>query len=95
MLLDISRIYCLFSDKSHYENVPFEVPEGWMWTTLGNIGIWQAGATPSRMRKDYYGGKIPWLKTGDLTAHLQSSVFKLSKDLIDSIHEEGIVAYTS
>ena len=34
----------------------------------------------------YYKGK---------TAHLQSSVFKLSKDLIDSIHEEGIVAYTS
>ena len=30
-----------------------------------------------------------------ITAHLQSSVFKLSKDLIDSIHEEGIVAYTS
>ena len=31
----------------------------------------------------------------DIWAHLQSSVFKLSKDLIDSIHEEGIVAYTS
>lgn len=31
----------------------------------------------------------------DIPAHLQSSVFKLSKDLIDSIHEEGIVAYTS
>ena len=31
----------------------------------------------------------------ELLAHLQSSVFKLSKDLIDSIHEEGIVAYTS
>lgn len=31
----------------------------------------------------------------DISAHLQSSVFKLSKDLIDSIHEEGIVAYTS
>ena len=30
-----------------------------------------------------------------IMAHLQSSVFKLSKDLIDSIHEEGIVAYTS
>ena len=30
-----------------------------------------------------------------IVAHLQSSVFKLSKDLIDSIHEEGIVAYTS
>lgn len=31
----------------------------------------------------------------NILAHLQSSVFKLSKDLIDSIHEEGIVAYTS
>ena len=31
----------------------------------------------------------------EFMAHLQSSVFKLSKDLIDSIHEEGIVAYTS
>ena len=31
----------------------------------------------------------------EFRAHLQSSVFKLSKDLIDSIHEEGIVAYTS
>ena len=21
----------------HYENVPFEVPKGWVWTTLGSI----------------------------------------------------------
>ena len=34
-------------------------------------------------------------QNGKTLAHLQSSVFKLSKDLIDSIHEEGIVAYTS
>ena len=26
-----------FSDKSHYENVPFELPKGWVWTTLGEI----------------------------------------------------------
>lgn len=50
----------------HYENVPFEVPEGWMWTTLGVIGTWQSGGTPSRSNKSYYGGNIPWLKTGDL-----------------------------
>ena len=54
------------SDKPHYENVPFEVPSSWAWTTLGEIGSWQSGATPSRMNKDYYGGNIPWLKTGDL-----------------------------
>ena len=25
------------TDKSHYENVPFEIPENWCWTTLGEI----------------------------------------------------------
>ena len=50
-------------DKPHY---PFELPQGWCWTTLSEIGTWQSGATPSRLRKDYYGGNIPWLKTGDL-----------------------------
>ena len=42
------------------------MPSSWVWTTLGKIGNWQSGATPSRLRKDYYGGNIPWLKTGDL-----------------------------
>ena len=26
------------SDTPHYENVPFEVPSGWMWTTLSEVG---------------------------------------------------------
>ena len=34
--------------------------------TLGEIGKWQAGGTPNRGHKEYYGGNIPWLKTGDL-----------------------------
>ncbi|KAB6442961.1 restriction endonuclease subunit S [Bacteroides xylanisolvens] len=25
------------SDMPHYENVPFEVPKGWVWTTFGNV----------------------------------------------------------
>ena len=31
------------SDTSHYENVPFEVPSSWEWTTLGEIFTLQAG----------------------------------------------------
>ena len=54
------------SDTLENEEVPFAIPDSWEWTTLGNIGIWQSGATPSRLNKDYYGGEIPWLKTGDL-----------------------------
>ena len=50
------------SDNGHDK----KLPQGWLLTTLGNIGIWQAGGTPSRSNKSYYCGYIPWLKTGDL-----------------------------
>ena len=33
---------------------------------MSDIGTWQSGATPSRGVKAYFGGSIPWLKTGDL-----------------------------
>ena len=52
----------IITDNEHYQ----KLPEGWCLTILGSIGTWQSGATPSRLRKDYYGGNIPWLKTGDL-----------------------------
>ena len=66
VIIIVAKTFYFTSDKPHYENVPFEVPSSWVWTTLGEIGNWQSGATPSRLRKDYYGGNIPWLKTGDL-----------------------------
>jgi len=71
------------SDTPHYENVPFEVPEGWVWTTLSEVGTWQSGGTPSRSNKSYYGGNIPWLKTGDLNDGLIS-------DIPESITEEAV-----
>ena len=52
----------IITDNGHYQ----KLPDGWCLTILGSIGTWQSGATPSRLRKDYYGGNIPWLKTGDL-----------------------------
>ena len=66
VIIIVAKTFYFTSDKPHFENVPFEVPSSWVWTTLGEIGNWQSGATPSRLRKDYYGGNIPWLKTGDL-----------------------------
>ena len=48
------------------EEKPFDIPESWKWVRLGEVGNWGSGATPSRTNPDYYGGKIPWLKTGDL-----------------------------
>ena len=65
-------------DNLHYEQfadgtvkciedeIPFELPDGWAWARLGNIGEWKAGATPNRKCLEYYNGDIPWVKTGDL-----------------------------
>jgi len=63
--------------------VPFDVPEGWVWATLGEVGTWQSGGTPSRSNKTYYGGNIPWLKTGDLNDGLISYI-------PESITEEAV-----
>lgn len=45
---------------------PFDIPESWKWVRVGSCGSWGSGATPSRTNSEYYGGIIPWLKTGDL-----------------------------
>jgi type I restriction enzyme S subunit len=46
----------------------FALPSNWVWERLGNLGDWGAGATPSRSNSNYYGGDIPWFKSGELTA---------------------------
>lgn len=44
----------------------YDIPQNWKAVRVGEIGSWSAGATPSRSHPEYYGGNIPWLKTGDL-----------------------------
>ena len=60
---------------------PFDIPESWEWVRLGEIGSWASGATPSRTHSEYYGGSIPWLKTGDLTDGYVSSIPEFITDL--------------
>ena len=48
------------------EEIPFEIPNGWVWARMGQIGDWGAGSTPPRSNPNYYNGKILWLKTGEL-----------------------------
>ena len=40
------------TDKSHYENVSFEIPESWAWVTLSEVCEVARGGSP-RPIKDY------------------------------------------
>jgi type I restriction enzyme S subunit len=63
------------------DEVPFEIPESWKWVRTGEIGSWGSGATPSRSHPEYYGGNIPWLKTGDLNdGYIESVPESITKE---------------
>lgn len=58
----------------------------WTKTTLGEVAKWSSGGTPKRTNNDYYGGSIPWVKTGDLGDRVlnQSSEFITEEGLKNS-----------
>ncbi|ERK17330.1 Type I restriction-modification system, specificity subunit S [Pantoea sp. AS-PWVM4] len=61
---------------------PFELPDGWEWCYLNDIGNWGAGSTPNRSNPEYYNGNIPWFKSGELTSdfisHSEEKVTELA-----------------
>ncbi len=40
--------------------------EGWCWTSLGQCFAVHVGATPSREKKAYWNGEIPWVASGEV-----------------------------
>jgi type I restriction enzyme S subunit len=40
---------------------------GWQFRPLGQVCKTTSGGTPSRSHPEYFGGGIPWIKSGDLT----------------------------
>ena len=75
-----SKVAC---DKPHY---PFELPNGWEWTTLGEIGEIITGNTPSKDNKEYYGGNIPFFKPTDLEQGIDT---KFSNDKLSQLGFES------
>lgn len=45
---------------------PFELPKGWEWVRLGDIGTISGGGTPSKNNEEYWSGNIPWVSPKDM-----------------------------
>ena len=44
----------------------FQMPKGWEWVKIGNIGYTQTGGTPSKNNNSFFGEDIPFIKPGDI-----------------------------
>jgi type I restriction enzyme S subunit len=62
-----------------------ELPTTWLWTTIGEIAETTSGGTPSRKKSEYYGGTVPWIKSGELNDGLiQSAEECITEDALEN-----------
>jgi type I restriction enzyme S subunit len=60
-----------------------ELPQGWGWSSLGELFEVRVGATPSRAKPEYWSGGIPWVSSGEVS-------FCRVKETRETISEEGM-----
>lgn len=60
-----------------------EVPEHWECGALGYYSTIKTGGTPERKNEEYWGGNIPWVKTGEVN-------YREIYDSEEKITEEGL-----
>ncbi|MGB6187187.1 MAG: restriction endonuclease subunit S [Aeromonas molluscorum] len=68
----------------------FELPDGWEWARLNDLGDWGAGATPTRSNSDFYGGNIPWFKSGEL---ISDYIFKSEESVTELALSKSSLRY--
>lgn len=64
---------------------PKALPPGWRWVRLGEFCETTSGGTPSRGVNAYYGGDIPWVKSGELNdCMIDCTEEKITKEAIEN-----------
>ena len=72
--------------KDITDDLPFEIPDSWVWCRLNDIASISAGGTPERHNPRFWAnGTIPWLKISDIT-----SANKYVKHASEYINVEGL-----
>lgn len=52
------------------DEIPFDIPDNWVWVRLGDISLIQTGSTPSKNDKSNYGTEFPFFKPSDLSQEM-------------------------
>ena len=48
------------------EEIPFEIPNGWEWCRLGDLGLTETGTTPPKSNPNFFGDHIPFLSPANI-----------------------------
>ena len=48
------------------DEIPFDVPEGWVWCRLGEICTFKGGGTPDTSNPSYWNGSLNWASVKDI-----------------------------
>ena len=48
------------------EQIPFEIPNGWEWCRLRELGIFSGGKTPSMNNPNFWNGDVLWVTSKDM-----------------------------
>lgn len=65
--------------------IPFELPKGWEWCRLKELGYVTGGGTPSTNKTEYWNGDIPWITPKDMKAdYLNNSEDKVTSEGVNN-----------
>lgn len=66
------------------DEIPYDLPDGWVWCRLADVGEVVGGATPLSTEPSYYaesGTGIPWITPADMKYAKNNMIAKGSKDI--------------
>ena len=75
------------------EEIPFEIPDSWIWCRFGNIVKMHIGKTPPRGESKYWAdGAYPWVSISDMNSsgHIKNTKEKISLAAATSLMGKNI-----
>jgi len=74
-----------------------KIPAGWNSSTLGECAQFLSGGTPSKSKKQFWEGTIPWVSSGELKAmRVRDTSLHVTKEAVEAgsriVHPETILA---
>ncbi|MFA0846885.1 MAG: restriction endonuclease subunit S [Methanobacterium formicicum] len=64
---------------------PVKNEKGWKKVKLSELGTWKSGGTPSRQKKEFFTGNIPWYTSGELNnMYISDSVENITEEAIEN-----------